>query len=106
MILRSRTVMVALLGAVIAAPSVWAENITRGGKPAELTVSSGGAHTVRVTLTPDGVALPPRPSIMNLEIKNPKISLRTIERPVTARVGVLDVEIAPSPLTVVVRSDT
>src|SRR5687767_12130547 len=104
MIVRSRTVMLALsalLGAVIAAPGAWAANIiTRGGQPAELTVTSGGAHSVRVTLKPVGQVLPPSPSLLTLEIKNPAISLRTIERPVQAHVGALDVEITPSPLTV------
>ena len=107
MILRSRIVVVALsalLGAVIAAPGAWAENITRGGKPAELTVTSGGAHSVRVTLKPVGMTLPPSPSLLDLDIKNPAISLRTIEKPVQARVGALDVEITPTPLTVLVKS--
>src|SRR5438445_4216870 len=102
---RSHIVMLALsalLGAVIAAPGAWAENITRGGQPAELTVTSGGAHSVRVTLKPVGVALPPSPSLLALEIKNPALSLRTIERPVQARVRALDVDITPSPLTVLV----
>ncbi len=87
MILRSRTVLLALLGAVIAAPGARAEDITRGGKPAELTVTGGGAHSVRVTLKPVGMALPPSPSLLDLEIKNPAISLRTIEAPVKARVA-------------------
>ena len=69
MIVRSRTVILALsalLGAVIAAPGAWAANITRGGQPAELTVTSGGAHSVRVTLKPVGRALPPSPSLLTL----------------------------------------
>ncbi len=90
MILRSRTVMLslsALLGTAIAAPGVRAANITRGGQPAELTVTTGGAHSVRVTLKPVGMALPPSPSLLALEIKNPTISLRTFEGPVRARVA-------------------
>src|SRR5207248_2817620 len=105
----SRAVMLvlsALPGAVIAAPGAWAANIRRGGQPAELTVTSGGAHGVRVTLKPVGMALPPSPSLLSLEIKNPVISLRSIERPVMARVGALHVEIAPSPLTVLVKGAT
>src|SRR5262245_54213642 len=96
----------ALLGAIIAAPGAGAANITRGGQPAELTVTSGGAHSVRVTLKPVGLALPPSPSLLTLDIKNPAISLRTIERPVQARVGALDVEITPAPLTVLVKGAT
>ncbi len=84
----------------------WAENITRGGRPAELTVTRGGAHSVRVTLKPVGTVLPPSPSLLNLEINNPTISLRMIERPVQARVGALDVEITPLPLAVLVKSAT
>jgi alpha-glucosidase/alpha-D-xyloside xylohydrolase len=93
----------ALLGMVIAIPNAWSANITRGGQPAELTVTSGGAHSVRVTLKPVGMALPPSPSLLTLEIKNPAISLRTIEGPVRARVGTLEVEVTPAPLTVLVK---
>jgi alpha-glucosidase/alpha-D-xyloside xylohydrolase len=95
--------LLALLGAVITAPGAWAADITRGGQPAELTVTSAGAHSVRVTLKPLGVALPPSPSLLTLEIKNPAVRLRTIERPVQAQVGTLDVEINSSPLTVLVK---
>src|SRR5262245_59767103 len=94
------TVMLALF---IAVPSAWAENITRGGQPAELTVTGGGAHSVRVTLKPLGMGLPPSPSLLALDIKNPAISLRSIEKPVKARIGALDVEVTSSPLTVLVR---
>ncbi len=106
MIMRSRAAMLSLsvlLGGAIAAPDAWAANITRGGQPAELTVTTGGAHSVRVTLKPVGMALPPSPSLLTLEIKSPAISLRTIERPVQARVGALDVTITPAPLTVLVK---
>jgi hypothetical protein len=96
----------AVLGAVIAAPGAWATNITRGGQPAELTVTSGGAHNVRVTLKPVGLALPPSPSLLTLENKNPAIRLRTIEGPVQARVSALDVEVTPSPLVVHVKGTT
>jgi alpha-glucosidase (family GH31 glycosyl hydrolase) len=109
MIVPSRIVMlalVALLGVEIAAPGAWAVDITRGGKPAELTVTSGGSHSVRVTLKPVGMELPPSPSLLNVKIKDPAISLRKIEAPVKARVGALDVEITPSPLTVLVKSAT
>lgn len=95
--------MAALLGAVFAATGAWAGDITRGGEPAELTVTSGGAHSVRVTLKPVGMPLPPSPSLLTLEINNPTISMRTIARPVQARVGALDVEITPAPLTVLVK---
>ncbi len=106
MIVRSRTVISALLGAIVAVPVARAENITRGGQPAELTVTQAGAHSVRVTLKPVGMVLPPNPSLLNLEIKNPAISLRMIERSVRARVGELDVEITPLPLTVLVKNAT
>jgi alpha-glucosidase (family GH31 glycosyl hydrolase) len=99
-------VLPALLGAVIVAPGVRAADITRGGQPAELTVAAGGAHGVRVTLQPVGRALPPSPSLLTLEIKDPAIRLRTIEKPVRARVGALDVEVTPSPLTVLVKGAT
>src|SRR5262245_50760004 len=109
MIARLSTVMLtlsALLGALIAPPGARAENIMRGGQPAELTVAAAGAHGVRVTLKPVGMALPPSPSLHTLEIKNPAIRLRTIEKLVQARIGALDVEITPSPLTILVKGAT
>src|SRR5262245_4946612 len=106
MFARSRTVILAfsVLAVTLIAESARAENVTRGGQPAELTVAGGGTHSVRVTLKPIGMTLPPSPSLVNLEIKNPPISLRKIDKPVQARVGALDVEIKPSPLTVLVKS--
>lgn len=108
MIVRSHTATLALsaLLAIVAAPGARAANITRGGQPAELTVTSGGAHSVRVTLKPVGIALPPSPSLVPVELKNPAISLRKIEAPVQARVGTLDVVVSPSPLTVLVKGAT
>jgi alpha-glucosidase/alpha-D-xyloside xylohydrolase len=96
--------LAALLGVGFAAPGAWAVDLTRGGKPAELTVTGGGGHGVRVTLRPVGMELPPSPSLLHLEIKDPAISLRKLEKPVKARVGALDVEVTPSPLTVLVKS--
>ena len=58
---RSRTGMLALaalLGAVNVAPAARAANVMRGGQPAELTVTSGGGHSVRVTLKPVRTPLP------------------------------------------------
>src|SRR5262249_49815243 len=109
MIAQTRTLILALaalLGAIVLAPGASAANITRGGQLAELTVTTAGAHSVRVTLKPVGVALPPSQSLLALEIKNPAISLRAIEKPVQARVGALDVVIIPSPLTILVKSAT
>jgi alpha-glucosidase/alpha-D-xyloside xylohydrolase len=106
MLVRSRNVMVslsALMWAAITAQSTSAADLTRGGQPAELTVTTAGAHGVRVTLKPVGQALPPSPSLLSLEIKDPAISLRTIEKTVQARVGALDVEVTPAPLTVLVK---
>ena len=109
MIVRLRSVILALstlLMAVNAVPAARAQVITRGAQSAELTVAIAGAQSVRVTLKPVGVALPPSPSLLNLKILNPTINLRTIDKPVKARVGALDVEITPAPLTVLVTSAT
>lgn len=106
MIARSRIAMLAaLLGAATAAPDARGVELTRGGQPAELTVTAGGAHGVRVTLKPVAMDLPPSPSLLTVDIANPVIRLRTIEARVQARVGTLTVEVTPSPLTVVVKGD-
>jgi len=106
MIARSSTIMLALalLASTMLTPGAGAAELTRGGQPAELTIAAGGAHGVRVTLKPVGMELPASPSLLDLEIKEPVIKVRTIENSVRARVGALDVEIIPLPLTVIVRS--
>src|SRR5579871_2967224 len=104
MILQLRILMAALVGAVIAASPACAADLTRGGQPAELTIASAGAHSIRVTLKPVDVSLPPSPSLLQLEVKNPAISLRAIDKPVQTRVGSLNIEITASPLTVVVKN--
>jgi alpha-glucosidase (family GH31 glycosyl hydrolase) len=104
MILRSCTVALTLLVATSAVSLAWSADLSRGGQPAHLTVVSSGAHGVRITLSPFGLALPPSPSLLQLEIKNPELSLRTIEKPVQARVGALYVEITAAPLTVRVKN--
>lgn len=103
MITRLVTSLVVLYATMATAPSVGAIEITRGGQPAELTVTSSGAHSVRVTLKPVGTALPPSPSLLNLEIKDPPIRLRKIEAPIKSRVGTLVVDVTPSPLTILVH---
>src|SRR5262249_9319553 len=58
MIARSPIVMATvLLATLIGAPVASAVDIMRGGKPAELTVASAAAHSVRVTLKATGAQL-------------------------------------------------
>src|SRR5262245_38839076 len=102
MILRAPVALLAL-STLFAGSDVRAADITRGGRPAELTVAAGGAHGVRVTLRPVDRALPPSPSLLSLEISNPAVRLRTLEKPAQARVGALDVEVSSAPLKVVVQ---
>ena len=80
--------------------------ITAAGQPAELAIRPAGEHSVRVTLKPVSFQpdFPHTPALAEREYAAPAIRLREIDQPVTAKVGNLNVEVRPNPLTVVVTS--
>lgn len=76
--------------------------LTAAGQAAVLEVREAGAHSVRVTLRPVEVPLPPNPSLVDRSLDPPAISLETLTAPVRRTVGRLTVEAGGNPLTVTV----
>ena len=94
---------------LILVASVWAvagplqaQDITSAGAPAQLDVRVAGAHAVRITLKPRGVAdsMLANPGVAERRYPAPVLSLRTLAKPVKSKVGALDVEVRPNPLSV------
>jgi alpha-glucosidase/alpha-D-xyloside xylohydrolase len=72
-------------------------------QPAQLDVRAAGRNAIRVTLKPITFKpdFPMNPSLAERDYEAPLISLREITRTVKARVGGVNVEVLPSPLTIV-----
>ena len=92
-----------LLGCVAAAE---AQQITADGKPAQLDIRAGGAHSIRVTLKPVSFTkeFPINPALAERLSPSPALSMRALSRPMRKTVGSLEVEVRPNPLTVSVKN--
>jgi hypothetical protein len=80
-----------------------AAEIKTSDQPAQLDIRPAGKSTIRVTLKPISfkTEFPVNPALAERAYEKPVISLREITRAVKARVGGLNVEVLPSPLTIV-----
>src|SRR5688572_22698460 len=95
---------VALLGSFAAAASSGqAAEIRANNQAAQLDIRPAGEHSIRVTLKPISFQpdFPFTPALAEREYAAPTISLREISQPIRARVGGMNVEVVPSPLTIV-----
>jgi hypothetical protein len=80
-----------------------AAEIRVNNQPAQLDVRSAGEHSIRVTLKPVSFKpeFPSTPALAEREYAPPTITLREITGAVKARIGGLNVEVLPNPLTIV-----
>lgn len=86
---------------------VHAQTITTSGQPAQLSIRSAGAHSIRITLKPlsyKGTA-PYTPALAIRKEAAPEISIKELHGPLKKRVGNLLVSIRPQPLTVTVTNN-
>lgn len=92
---------------VAAASPLAAQQLTRGGEPAQLDVRQAGEHSVRVTVKPLSFEpdFPFSPTLdADRTYPDPVISVRSIDAPIERRVGGLTVRVQPDPLTIDVRN--
>lgn len=77
--------------------------ITAAGQPAQLDIRPAGEHSIRVTLKPVSFEkdFPHTPAVVERDWGTATISLREINEPLKAKVGSLNVEVRPNPLTVI-----
>jgi alpha-glucosidase/alpha-D-xyloside xylohydrolase len=97
-----RPFAVSLVSFVLAATAQAAE-IKTNNQAAQLDIRAAGKGSIRVTLKPISFKadFPVNPALDERAYEAPVISLREITRPVTARVGGLNVEVLLTPLTIV-----
>ena len=102
MITRYRFLFV--IGLATSAGAASAQQITTAGQPARLEVRAAGERSIRVTLKPASFAseFPSNPGVAERRYQAPAISVRELGRPVKRKVGNLNVEVLPNPLTLVV----
>src|SRR5687768_2523458 len=95
-----------LLSALFIATPAVSQQITAAGQPAQLDVRVAGERSIRITLKPLSYSsnFPATPTLAERSYAAPVISLRQVTSPVSRRVGNLNVQVRPNPLTVVVTS--
>ena len=86
--------------------AVYCQQITAAGQPAQLDIRPAEEASIRITLKPISFkeAFPFTPAVVEKNHSSPVISLREISTPIKKKVGKLNVEVLPSPLTVVVTN--
>jgi alpha-glucosidase/alpha-D-xyloside xylohydrolase len=85
--------------------SIGAQQITTGGQPARLDIRAAGAHAVRISLRPAalGDSVFWSPGVVDTRPAAGGLSIRSLAKPTTARVGGLSVDVRANPLTVMVK---
>jgi alpha-glucosidase (family GH31 glycosyl hydrolase) len=92
-----------LIAALLLTPTVLpAQQLHTAGQPAQLDVRSAGPASIRVTLKPVSFKrnFPFTPAVVERAYPAPVLSVREVTRPVKRKVGNLNVEVRPAPLTV------
>lgn len=86
--------------------SVCAQQIMTAQQPARLDIREAGANSIRITLKPLSFSeeFPFTPALAERKYSSATISLKELRATVKKRVGNLNVEVRPSPLTVVVTN--
>lgn len=104
--MRFSILIIVLFSLVIIASDANAQNITAAGQPAQLEIRAAGESSIRITLKPISFkeSFPFTPAVVEKNYPAPAISLREISKPVKEKVGNLNVEVSPSPLTVTVTN--
>lgn len=92
--------------ALLACQAAFAQQITSSGQPAQLDIRAAGDRAIRITLQPITVheALPFSPALAERTYAAPVLSVRALAGPMKRRVGALNVDVRPDPLTIVVTN--
>jgi len=88
-------------------PELHAQEITAAGKPAQLDIRMATASSVRITLKPLSFTddFPYTPAVVEQKYSTSAISLRSLNKAVTKKIGSLTVEVRPAPLTVIITNN-
>jgi len=93
------------VAALLFAQTIGAQQIMSGGQPARLDIRAAGAHAVRISLRPAalGDSVFWSPGVVDTLPAQGGLSIRSLTKPTSARVGSLSVEVRANPLTVAVK---
>ncbi len=97
-----------LIGLLAVAGAGHAQQITSAGQPAQLDIRAAGERSIRITLKPISFTddFPVTPAVATRIYPAATLTLRALPRTVKRKVGNLNVEVRPNPVTVVVTSAT
>jgi alpha-glucosidase (family GH31 glycosyl hydrolase) len=103
---RNYKFLLQLITFLVATQAVCAQAITAAGQPAQLDIRAAAQNSIRVTLKPVGYAenFPFTPGVVDRRYEAPAISIRSIDKPIKKKIGALQVEVKPNPLTVIVTN--
>ena len=105
-LLRLSKPILSLIALCTISSAIDAQQITAEGKPAQLDIRQAGANSIRVTLKPVSFKenFPFTPAVAERNYPTPIISLNTIDKIIKKKVGSLNVEVRPGPLTIIVSN--
>ena len=82
-----------------------AQLLRSAGEPAELAISGVTLNSIRIVFKPVSlITIPENPALAEIKYAAPAITIRSIKKAITKRVGDLFVKVSPNPLTVSVTN--
>jgi hypothetical protein len=87
-------------------PGARGQAIIAAGQPAQLDIRAASQNSIRVTLKPVAYKedFPFTPGVAERQYGAPVISIRSIDKIIKKKVGALQVELRPNPLTIVITN--
>lgn len=84
--------------------TVHSQQITTNNQPAQLNIRAAGDNSIRITLKPTSYTaeFPNTPALTDRQYAAPVISITNLTTPISKRIGQLNVQINPNPLTITV----
>lgn len=78
--------------------------ITTNGQPAQLNIRAAGENSIRITLKPTSYSgeFSNTPALVDRTYAAPVISITNLSTPISKRIGQLNVQVNPNPLTITV----
>lgn len=81
-----------------------AQPITTNNQPAQLNIRAAGDNSIRITLKPTSFTgdFPNTPALTDRQYAAPAISITSLTTTISKRIGQLNVQVSPNPLTITV----
>ena len=101
-----RKTLLTLLSFASSVIVLYSQEIRTAGQAAQLDIRAAENTSVRITLKPLSYLpeYPFTPAVVERNYGSPVISIRSITKPVSKRIGQITVQVLPSPLTIVIKN--